>query len=550
MQYRAFMSYSRRDEATARWLHGRLDAFRTPRRLVGSRGAHGEVPARLHPIFRDRTDLSSGGVLGSRIEDALRRSACLVVLCSPAAAASEWVDREVGQFIELHGPGRIFPVIAGHVRAADDLEAACFPPSLRGRGLLAADLRQIRRSDGHVIGDGRDLGRLKLIAGLLGVSLDALLQRERRRQRNLNLGLASATATFAGLALLAGGLGVLAEQNRRVAEERAAALAADSARALLVDGDTNGALLLLLDAAGRLSPDEASDRLLIAFDEALRRAESETRYLLEPGARLFDAPGGVYVASPDGAIASFEGDTAPQPLARASGPVRFVAAEPNGDALLVVRDDGSVEQLPPGGPRELLGAFDPHPPGILAYEGLPDFDVTPDGALVARAYDAPGDEGFVLQVFDTDSRTLHRLPAERYSLAARYDDGGSEVAVSAPAAAGGAGPAMPGPGIPRAGPAYGTGPDSATAEVAVASAPQRTHHDRGASLPLLASSPLFLRRRGVRAWRFVQPRCRGEGAFGSVPRAGLVAARVRLPEPSARTKGVRQGCPVALGTAG
>jgi len=124
------------------------------------------------------------------------------------------------------------------------------------------------------------------------------------------------------------------------------------------------------------------------------------------------------------------------------------------------------------------------------------------------------------------------------------------VAASTPPAAGEAGPAMPGPGIPRAGPAYGTGPDSATAEVAVASAPQRTHHDRGASLPLLASSPLFLRRRGVRAWRFVQPRCRGEGAFGSVPRAGLVAARVRLPEPSARTKGVRQGCPVALGTAG
>jgi len=37
-----------------------------------------------------------------------------------------------------------------------------------------------------------------------------------------------------------------------------------------------------------------------------------------------------------------------------------------------------------------------------------------------------------------------------------------EAAVSAPAAAGEAGPAMPGPGIPRAGPAYGTGPDSAT----------------------------------------------------------------------------------------
>jgi len=42
-----------------------------------------------------------------------------------------------------------------------------------------------------------------------------------------------------------------------------------------------------------------------------------------------------------------------------------------------------------------------------------------------------------------------------------------EVAVSAPAAAGEAGPAKPGPRHPRVGPAYGTGPASATARVAV-----------------------------------------------------------------------------------
>ena len=47
----------------------------------------------------------------------------------------------------------------------------------------AADLRETKLPGGRLVGDGREGGRLKLIAGLLGVPLDNLVQRERKRQR-------------------------------------------------------------------------------------------------------------------------------------------------------------------------------------------------------------------------------------------------------------------------------------------------------------------------------------------------------------------------------
>ena len=125
------------------------------------------------------------------------------MLCTPAAAKSRWVNKECETFINLGREGRIFPVIAAGEpdSAAPDLE--CFPSSIRGKGLLAADLRQVKLQTGQLIGDGREGGRLKLIAGLLGVPLDSLAQRERVRQRTLIAGLSTAAIVFAGVAIAA-----------------------------------------------------------------------------------------------------------------------------------------------------------------------------------------------------------------------------------------------------------------------------------------------------------------------------------------------------------
>jgi tetratricopeptide (TPR) repeat protein len=207
-RYAAFLSYSHRDAATARWLHRRLEAYRIPRRLVGSEGELGPVPARLVPIFRDREELPAAGDLSDKVRAALAESGALVILCSPAAAASPWVAKEIDTFRALH-PDR--PVIAAIL---DGEPAEAFPPNLAAGGIepLAADLRP-----GH---DGRRLGFLKLVAGLSGVGLDALVQRDaQRRLRRVTAVTGVALAAVVAMAVLtAVALTARAEAQRQRAE--------------------------------------------------------------------------------------------------------------------------------------------------------------------------------------------------------------------------------------------------------------------------------------------------------------------------------------------
>lgn len=204
-RYVAFLSYSHKDAAQARRLHRRLERYRIPRRLVGTVGRHGPVPARLTPIFRDREELPAAGNLSTTVRSALAGSDHLIILCSPNAAASLWVEREIAAFRELR-PGR--PILAAIV---DGEPADCFPAALIADGAepLAADLRRA--------GDGRRLGFLKLVAALAGVDLDALVQRDAaRRLRSVTAVTLVAFVAVLAMAVLL----VLAIDARRDAERR------------------------------------------------------------------------------------------------------------------------------------------------------------------------------------------------------------------------------------------------------------------------------------------------------------------------------------------
>jgi tetratricopeptide (TPR) repeat protein len=204
-RYAAFLSYSHKDAAAARWLHRRLETYRIPRRLVGTAGEHGPVPARLTPIFRDREELPAAGDLSERVRAALAQSRHLIVICSPNSAASPWVAKEIDTFHALH-PGR--PVYAAIVEGEP---SQCFPRGLASEGIepLAADLRK-----GH---DGRRLGFLKLVAGLSGVGLDALVQRDaaRRVRRVMAVTAAALLAVLAMAVMTTLALNARAEAQRQ-----------------------------------------------------------------------------------------------------------------------------------------------------------------------------------------------------------------------------------------------------------------------------------------------------------------------------------------------
>jgi hypothetical protein len=204
MKYWAFISYSHKDALIADWLHKRLETYRVPSSLVGTPSRDGSVPARLIPIFRDREELPTSSQLGDNLQKSLEQSRYLVVICSPAAAQSRWVEEEIRAFKKWHGRDRIIALIGSGIPNASDgpsTDAECFPYSLRFEGdgaestpvrvePIAADLRPG--------GDGRQRAGLKIVAGLLGVGFDDLYQREKRREHRRRLW----TGAIAAAALL------------------------------------------------------------------------------------------------------------------------------------------------------------------------------------------------------------------------------------------------------------------------------------------------------------------------------------------------------------
>lgn len=224
-RYFAFLSYSHKDEAAADWLHDALESFRVPAHLVGRLTEHGVIPRRLTPVFRDVGELPASTDLGAEIQEALAVSRFLIVLCSPAAANSRWTNAEIEAFKRHRPDGCILAaVIAGEPFAIDiaGREAEeCLPRALRfkydRRGRPTAKPAEPLAADLREDGDARRLGFLKLVAGLLGLGLDELVQREAmRRQRRL------ATITAAALAGMAvtSTLAVTAIQGRDAARDQ------------------------------------------------------------------------------------------------------------------------------------------------------------------------------------------------------------------------------------------------------------------------------------------------------------------------------------------
>lgn len=230
-RYWAFISYSSKDKSWARWLHRGIENYGIPARLVNHPTPIGEpAPKRLHPVFRDRAELPAAADLGGELHYALSASRYLVVVCSPQAARSEWVNREIETFQRLNGPGRVFAVIVdGEPNTGDERE--CFPAALRQAVPIAADARPE--------GDGKRNAKLKLLAGMLGVGFDILKQRDtHRRLRRLQIAIVLAlaiAAALAGLAVYANSkrAEAVTERQRAVEEKERAVTARQGAESLL-----------------------------------------------------------------------------------------------------------------------------------------------------------------------------------------------------------------------------------------------------------------------------------------------------------------------------
>ena len=282
--YAAFLSYCHADEKTADWVHRRLERFKVPSELIGQDRGEGIIPRRLRPVFRDRHELAAARDLGAEIEQALAGSRVLIVLCSPAAATSRWVNSEIERYHRLRPAGPVLAaIVAGEPYAADlpgRESEECFPPALKvqydnsGRPTarraepIAADLREGK--------DGPRIGFLKIVAGMLGVGLDELVKRDSaRRQRRMAL---ITSASIAGMALTSG-LALFAFEKRDEARDQRR-----EAEGLV--GFMLGDLRDKLEPIGRLDALDAVGSRAFSYFERQDKSELSDKALAQRSAAL------------------------------------------------------------------------------------------------------------------------------------------------------------------------------------------------------------------------------------------------------------------------
>jgi hypothetical protein len=90
-------------------------------------------------VFRDDTGLAVSPALWPAIQTALDDSRFLVLMASPAAAESAWVNREVEYWLDTKGPDSILPVLTegewnwdDEARNFDRDSTTAVPPALLG----------------------------------------------------------------------------------------------------------------------------------------------------------------------------------------------------------------------------------------------------------------------------------------------------------------------------------------------------------------------------------------------------------------------------------
>lgn len=264
-EYDVFISYSHRADATvARTLEVGL-------KNMGRRWNE----RRALEVFRDEASLSASPHLWQTLADRLDSSRYAVVLLSPEAAESQWVNQEIEHFLGNHDEETLLLALTAGTIEWDNQangwtdDSTAVPPNLRGR-LTAepcwVDLRWAREINDLDVRDTRFRGAVATLAAPVhGLSKDELEGEDIRQHRRF---VRLRRGAVGALVLLVFALGVASIM---------ALNSATTARNALQDlEDANGSIdeLEIIQAELRAANDEAADKLLLT---QAAQAEAEDR---------------------------------------------------------------------------------------------------------------------------------------------------------------------------------------------------------------------------------------------------------------------------------
>ena len=182
-KYFAFISYNSKDTEWGKKVQRKLEHYRMPATLCSE---HGWKRNPINPVFFAPTDIQPAG-LSEELQERLRASRHLIVICSPNSAQSEWVGKEIAVFHQLGRTKQIHFFIVDGIPHSGNPETECFNPIVDKLGLpeiLGANIHEqtqtfpFTRIPWSYL--NKERAYVQLITKLLGIEFDTIWQRHKR----------------------------------------------------------------------------------------------------------------------------------------------------------------------------------------------------------------------------------------------------------------------------------------------------------------------------------------------------------------------------------
>jgi WD40 repeat protein len=343
--YKAFLSYSHAsDGKLALALQSGLHQFARP-----------WYKLRAVRIFRDDTSLAANPALWSSIEDALKECEYFLLLASPDAARSPWVERELGWWLKNRSANKLLLLVTeGDVtwdKSSSDFDwsrTTALPSNLRRQFKeepLYVDLRWAKTADNLSLRDSSFRSAVSSVAAPLhGKPKDGLDGEDVRQHRRFKIAVFMASTLLLILATVSVFAALNASKNAQVADaQRTIALARRLAAQSNLLREQPRALetrTLLAVESMRLVPGIDNDQALRESLYLLRKPVFTAKHGGQVTALAYTLDDFIATASGDGTVRVFNATTAKE-VSRwiAQGRVVCLAFSKDGRLLAT----GSVE---------------------------------------------------------------------------------------------------------------------------------------------------------------------------------------------------------------
>lgn len=176
-KYFAFISYNSKDTAWGKKLQKKMEHYKLPATLCSE---HNWQRTPIKPVFFAPTDIQPGG-LSEELQERLKASQNLIVICSPNSAKSQWVGKEIEFFHNLGRTKNIHFFIVDGIPHSGDPDTECFNPVVNQLGLPEILGANIHEKNYKWPWLNKERAYVQLVSKLLGVEFDTIWQRHKRQ---------------------------------------------------------------------------------------------------------------------------------------------------------------------------------------------------------------------------------------------------------------------------------------------------------------------------------------------------------------------------------